>query len=268
MSDHFEQYFADSFRDSIEAIRFSTEGKETLCSSLRTAAAHQKKGDRMMKKRFTASRTAVIAAAVVLIMAATVFAAGRIVSIGSHSLSSYDYTSREEIDAALEDAGFQKLPEKLADSFVMDGANLVANEGMDEAENVVDSWESFSVAYKDDAGRTLYVDLARTNSVYEDMSGWPNPTQTRTIDGIEVRYDRTEHYMVPADYEVDEETLQRAEQEDHFSISYGTAEPETLFFDNIHFIADDVVFEILSSDDIPADTMFTAAEELIRLYPR
>ena len=255
--------FEQTFKKSIESIRFSAGEKALLCSRLEEIAALQKKGDVQMNKKKTYPRAAVIAAALILATAATVFAAGKISSIASHSRSSYDYTSVEEINRVLKKADITAFPETLGTVFEMEGGNLVTNEGLDEENTVVDSWESISVAYKDKEDRTLYVDVSPVSAIYGDQSSWPEPTEKRIIQNTEVRYDHTEHLMVPPDYEVDEETKKRAEEDEHFAIAYGAPEPETMFFDTVRFTVDDTVYEIITSDGVTGNELFVIAEQLI-----
>ncbi len=255
--------FEQTFRKSIESICFSAGEKTLLCGKLEEAAAQQKKGGVQMHKKKAYPRAAVIAVVLVLATAATVFAAGKISSIGSHSRSSYDYTSAKEITEALEKAGIAAFPETLGERFEIDGGNLVTHEGLDEGNTVVDSWESISVAFKDKEERTLYVDVSPVISLLEDQSSWPEPTEKQVIQNIEVRYDHSEHFMVPPDYEVDEETKKRTEEDEHFAIGYGAPEPETMFFDVVQFTLDDTVYEIFSSDGLSGDELFAIAEQLI-----
>ena len=256
--------FEQTFKKSIEGIHFSAGEKALLCSRLEEAAAQQKKGGVQMNKKKAYPRAAVIAAVLVLATAATVFAAGKIRSIASHSRSSYDYTSAEEITEVLEKAGITALPETLGEAFTMDGGNLVTNEGLDEEDAVIESWESFSITYKDKEERTLYVDVTRNAAMYEeDRASWPEPTEKRIVQNVEVRYDHSEHFMVPPDYEVDEETKKREEEDDHFAIGYGAPEPETLFFDTIQFMLDDTEYVVYSSDGVTGEELFIIANQLI-----
>lgn len=255
--------FGQTFTKSIESIRFSAGDKALLCSRLEEIAALQKEGGVQMNKKKAYPKAAVIAAVLILATAATVFAAGKISSIGSHSRSSYDYTSAEEITEVLEKAGIAAFPETLGESFEIDGGNTVANEGLDEENTVVESWESVSVAFKDKKDRTLYVDVSPVSAIYEDQSSWPEPTEKRMIQNTEVRYDHSEHFMVPPDYEVDEETKKRAEEDEHFAIAYGAPEPETMVFDTVGFTLDDTVYEMFSSDGVSGDELFVIAEQLI-----
>ena len=255
--------FEQTLRKSIESIRFSAGEKALLCSRLEEIAALQKKGGVQMNKKKAYPRVAVIAAVLVLATTATVFAAGKIRSITSHSRSSYDYTSVEEINRVLKKADITAFPETLGTVFKIEGGNLVTNEGLDEENTVVDSWESISVAYKDKEDRTLYVDVSPVSAIYGDQSSWPEPTEKRIIQNTEVRYDHTEHLMVPPDYEVDEETKKRAEEDEHFAIAYGAPEPETMFFDTVRFTVDDTVYEIITSDGVTGNELFAIAEQLI-----
>ena len=255
--------FEQTFKKSIESIRFSAGEKALLCSRLEEAAALQKKGDVQMNKKKAYPRAAMIAAVLVLATTATVFAAGKIRSITSHSRSSYDYTSAEEITEALEKSGITAFPETLGEAFKMDGGNIVTNEGLDEEGAVIESWESFFITYKDKEDRTLYVDVTCNTAMEEDRGSWPEPTEKRIIQNTEVRYDHTEHLMVPPDYEVDEETKKRAEEDDHFAIGYGASEAEIMFFDTVQFAVDDTMYEIFSSDGVTGNELFAIAEQLI-----
>lgn len=98
----------------------------------------------------------------------------------------------------------------------------------------------------------------------EDRGSWPEPTEKRIVQNVEVRYDHTEHFMVPPDYEVDEETKKRAETDDHFTIGYGVPEPATMFFDTVQFTLDDTGYDVFSSDGISGDELFAIAEQLMK----
>ncbi len=255
--------FEQAYQKSIESICFSTEEKVALCSRLEKAAALQRKGDGQMEKKKAIPRAAILVAILILATAATVFAAGKVRSIASRSWSSYDYTTPEEINTALEEAGMKMLPETLREGFGMDGGNIVANEGMDEEDAIVDTWESISVTYKDADDRSLYIEASCYGGMYEDRSSWPEATETKTIKGIEIRYDHSEHFMVPPDYEVDEETKERAEKDFHFAIGYGTDEPKTMFFDTIQFTMGGADYVVYSSDGVSGEELFSIAEQLI-----
>lgn len=256
--------FEQAFRNTMDGICFTAGEKNLLCSRLENAAVPQKKGGRQMMKKKTIPRVAVIAVVLILATTGAVFAAGKIRSITSHSRSSYDYTTAEEINGVLEEADIAAFPESLGEVFEMDGGNLVTNEGLDEEDSVVDSWESVSVTYKDKEDRKLYVDVSRNAALYgEDRDTWPEPTEKRIVQNVEVRYDHSEHFMVPPDYEVDEKTKERVEKDDHFAIGYGVPEPVTMFFDTVQFTLDDAEYEVFSSDGISGDGLFAIAEQLM-----
>ena len=90
------------------------------------------------------------------------------------------------------------------------------------------------------------------------------PTETLTINGITVSYNYDEYLFLPTEDEpLSPEVQEREKTDDHFFVSYGSSEAETVFYSGVSFVKDGVSYHLFTRDDISADDLFSLTEELI-----
>lgn len=101
---------------------------------------------------------------------------------------------------------------------------------------------------------------------FGEESGTEDAQKTREVDGITLKNSVNEYLFLPPSSEgnVPEEDLKRQEEDNHFFISFGSEERETVFYTNVVFVMDGNTY-ILTTDDtkLSADEIFGMAEELI-----
>ena len=89
-------------------------------------------------------------------------------------------------------------------------------------------------------------------------------TDSRTIDGIDIQYNCDEYLVLPSeDYELDEAVKNRMETDDHFFVSYGSNEEETIIYKGVSFEQNGIFYHLYSSDNIGSEELFQMAAELI-----
>ena len=257
--------FEDEFKATMNTLRFSPEDKERIAKNIIEYQNPKEKREEIKMNKWTLPKAAAVAAACLLVTGGTVFAASKIVMYTASSNGSYDYTSIAEInDAALDianssDAGTLKLPEVLG-NFTISGGNTVTVSGKDDSENTVGKWDDLYAEYKN--ADDLMVSLSLSAHVTDDETR--TPTETRTINGITASYNRDEYLVLPNEDEPLSPNVQEREKtDDHFFVSYGSSEAETIFYSGVSFVKDGVSYNLFTSNDISADELFDLAEELI-----
>ena len=254
--------FKNSLKNSMDTLCFSSGDKKRMYENLISAESE----DTIMKK-LTLPRAAAVAAACVVIMGGTAFAASKITTYLSSSNSFYDYESSEEINSAAasssnEDVTMPEFPESIGGDYVFDGGNTVNVTGKDDNDRTVGKWDDLRAVYINQGGDTINLSMS-----YKPLdSSSTAPTELRRIDGIEVSYNFDEYLFLPPTEEYEElsEDIQsRLESDDHFFVSYGSEEPETIYFSGVLFEKDGITYNVYTNSDVSADTLFNIAEELI-----
>ncbi|MBR1478634.1 MAG: hypothetical protein IJ608_11855 [Lachnospiraceae bacterium] len=160
---------------------------------------------------------------------------------------------------AKQEADIPDFPEVLGD-YAFDGGNTVHVSGKDDAGNTLGRWKDLNAMYKNADGAVVNLTVS---AILPDGDG-RTPTETRTIDGIEVAYNYDEYLLLPQEYEpLDEDVKSRMENDEHFFVSYGSSETETIFYSFASFVKDGVSYTIFTRNEISADELFKMAEELI-----
>ena len=89
-------------------------------------------------------------------------------------------------------------------------------------------------------------------------------TQSRTISGVDVRYDCDEYLLLPdEDQELDDAVKARMETDDHFFVSYGSEKEETVVYKGVAFEQNGLFYHLYTDDNIDSEELFGMAAELI-----
>ena len=209
-------------------------------------------------KKLTVKRVAVIAAACVMVTGVTAFAGGFISTYTSSSHDYYDYESASDINGHT-GSGSPVFPEGFDNGFIFDGGNDVNVEGLDDAGVKQEKWTDLHAVYKNTEGEEITLAVSE-----RDLEEEREATETRVIGGTDVYFNYDEYLSLPDEsYELDEETKERMESDDHFFVGYGTGEKETYFYSGISFEKDGYSYHLYSIDDVDRETLFTMAQELL-----
>lgn len=261
-----ENYLDQEIRNALvtaaDHVDVSSRCKDRIDAQINCAEAMQSNGGSGHMKRWNWKKAVIAAAACCMLIGGTVFAAGKIVSIYSHSQSGYEITDYTGISKFEKDTGIDaEHVEVFTNGFRFDGANIVESEGHDEQGNTVSSWEEIMLTYVDDAGRTVRIDMEPQAVLNQDLS--KDTLEERTVADIPVYYNQVEYHLVPADYEATSEELERKESDPHYTISYGIDEERTEISSDVCFEMDGIKYLLLTFDDVSADELYSMAEEII-----
>ena len=249
--------FQEEFRESMNALHFREDVKDRMHNKLLLSQRGSAERKEPIMKKWTFSRAAAAVAACVMITGITAFAASRIVFYTASSRADYEYKTASEMNHT----DMPSVPEAFDNGFAFAGGNDVHVEGKDESGATAGKWTDLSVEYKNDSDQTITLSMTARPDAEETRKA----TETRTIEGLTVRFDRDEYLVLPdEDDELDANTKDRLEKDDHFFVSYGSEHAETVFYNGVSFEKDGILYHLYSADDISSDVLFGMAAELIR----
>ena len=250
--------FKEEFRESMNALHFREDGKGRIHDRLLFNQRESAKRKENTMNKWTLKRSAAAAAVCIMITGITAFAASKIAYYTAASGTGYEYKTVSEMNAK-NHSELPAIPETLGSGFTFAGGNDINVEGKDESGATVGKWKDLDAQYTDPSGKTVTLSLT-AHFDEEDRSA----TEIRTISGLQVRFDQDEYLVLPDENaELDEDVRTRMETDDHFFVSYGSEQPETVIYRNVSFEKDGIGYTLYTSDDIDSGTLYRMAAELI-----
>lgn len=252
--------------ESMDAICFSPSDKKRIVANLTQTKITPIEREGKNMKKWKLPKVAVIAVTVIALTGGVAYAAGTIssTSVGS-SIFDYKYTY-EKLDKIYDKAGFEGyIIEEFSNGYSFDKAAVLKVNGQDENLNNVKSWNEIDVKYENAQGDEIGLALdesINTGETEDDRT----PSSSRDINGIIVKYNEDEYVFLPGNMEnnVPEEIKKRAENDEHYIISYGSDEEEHSTFTSINFVKDDVYYLIYGQNTtLSEDDFYSMAEEII-----
>ncbi len=254
------------YKESMRRLTFSDETKERMIGNLIRIDVPQKGG--VMKKGIKTGKIVAIAAACVMIFGITVAASGIAKGVVSHNRLSSRTGNFEKLADYEEETGLDvKAVETFANGYAFDCLEINDSTVQDGDFNDLESYSGIGIQYKkkDCPSLSVYMDPARMSDESFDKM---NAQENREINGITLYYSKNEYLLLPVTKDnpdpATEEERNRAENDPHFFISYGSPERETRYISSVHFYMNDVSYDIISSDtEMTGEEMMDMAEEII-----
>ena len=248
--------FQEEFRESMNALHFREDVKDRMHNKLLLSQRESAERKEPIMKKWTFSRAAAAVAACVMITGITAFAASRIVFYTASSRADYEYKTASEMNHT----DMPSVPEAFDNGFAFAGGNDVHVEGKDESGATTETWTDLSVQYKNNSDQTITLSM----TAHTDAEETRKATETRTMKGVIVRFDRDEYLFLPDEgNELDAITKERLERDNHFFVSYGSESAETVFYNGVSFEKDGILYHLYTADSIDSDMLFEMAAELI-----
>ena len=253
MSRHFEE----EFRESINMLHFREIDKDRMHNRLLLSQRTSTERKEPVMKKWTFSRAAAAIAACIMITGITTLAVSRIAYYTASSRAGYDYKTAAEMN---HHNNMSSVPDAFDNGFAFAGGNDVHVKGKDESGTTTGKWTDLSMDYKNDSDQTVTLSMTARPDAEETREA----TETRMIEGVTVRFDRDEYLLLPdEDDELDTNTKDRMENDDHFFVSYGSEHAETIFYNGVSFEKDGILYHLYTSDSIGSEVLFQMAAELI-----
>lgn len=196
-----------------------------------------------------------------LLVSGGVFAAGRAVSLSSHSLLTDAYRSYGDMEKAQSKLGYSvDTVEEFSNGYRFDLMFVDDVNGTDENGNVVYTYKNLNIAYKKGAEPSVWLNVAKPVEAHVRKG---EPKATRQVEGITLYYDTTTYKFVPPNYELTDEDQANLERDD-FTISYGTDKVEVQQNSAVTWEKDGVFYDLMGFDlNLDAEAMLDMAEEIM-----
>lgn len=254
------------YKESMRRLAFSDDIKEKMIGNLTKVDVPEKGG--VMKKGFKTGKIVVIAAACVMIFGITVAAAGLAKGVVSHNRLWSRTGDFEKLVKYEEETGLDvKAVETFSNGYMFDCLEINDSTVQDEDFNDIESYSGMDIQYKknDCPQVVVYMDPARMSDESYDKEA---AQERREVNGITLYYSKNEYLLLPVTKDnpdpATEEERNRAENDPHFFISYGSPERETRYISSVHFYMNDVSYDIISSGtEMTGEEMMDMAEEII-----
>lgn len=212
-------------------------------------------------KKFSMKKLVIGVAAGCLLLSGGVFAAGRVVSLSSHSYKGDAYKSYSEMEKAQAELGYAAdTVEAFSNGYRFDEMYVDDVNGTDADGNAVYSYKNLQISYEKSGEPTVWLDAGKP---VEPVVRMGKTESTRQVNGITLYYDTVTYKFVPPNYELTEEDRANLER-DNFTISYGSSEVEVQQSSNVIWEKDGVYYNLSGFDlNLNADEMFDMAEEVM-----
>lgn len=266
------EYIIDSYKKSMNELRFSEIQKEDLVRKL-TEAGNVKNVVRM-KKKLSVKKIAFLTAACLAVLAGCGVAVGKATGVvTSFSPDTFlsktsDFSRMEKLESKV---GIDVVAvETFSNGYKFDSMDIEDWRVVDDGDKTVGRFKELRIEYICDNKPKVSVDMesALINGHIDDDPGVAlRANEMRAVDGINVYYNYDEYLGLPASKDISptEEELEREETDDHFFISIGSDKRETYYVSSVVFERGDVHYCIMTFDEnITSDELFGMAEEIIK----
>ena len=217
-----------------------------------------------VKKYKNPVRIAVIAAILAVLMIGTAYAvSGMAAYTATHAMpNTGEYTSFSALPKAEKTAGYPiTAVERFSDGYAFERMLVNGEAVYDEAAQPLQTYYSVTLYYAKPGAPELLLSTSPVPDVHGGQEA-PEPNETRSIGGVDVRLSHDRYRLVPEDYEKTEADL-AAEAAGHFYISFGADEIEERDLSSADFTLGEVNYVLLCFADVPFDELSALAAELI-----
>lgn len=239
----------ESFKNKVSATLNSLPDKEE----------NDEMENKKISKKGSIKKKIMIALVATMIVGTTVFAAGKITSITSHSSSKPTYTSIPTVEQVKKDLKFNpKLINKFDNGYVFESGHIVNNEGRDENNKAIAKTKSLDFAYKKGNDK---ISLCIENQVLGEES--KKDTVVATYNGIDLYYHSYANKFVPGDYKMTEQDKQD-KASGKYVFSYGSDKIEVVQVQSLYWAQDGIHYLFLGMDSkISKDELVKMAQQVI-----
>lgn len=212
-------------------------------------------------KRFSMKKLVIGVAAGCLLISGGVFAAGRVVSLSSHSYLGDAYKSYGDMDKAQAELGYSAdTVEEFSNGYRFDQMFVNDVNGTDADGNVIYTFKDLSISYEKSGEPSVWLDVKKP---VEPQKRKGEPEAARQVEGITLYYDTITYKFVPPSYELTEEDQANLER-DNFTISYGSDEVKVQQNSSVTWEKEGVHYNLSGFDlNLSSDEMFDMAEEIM-----
>lgn len=220
-------------------------------------SAYSERKERNMK---SIKKISLIAAAAVLVLGISVFAANGIVtSWHSSSWSTSDYKTLPTAEQCIKDIGYEPvLIDTFENGYEFKSGTVISNDLRDEDNNSVEKFKSVDFRYEKDGDRVDF-NQDKFDTELELDAG----DIISTVDGIDIYYYSYMNKCVPGNYKMTEED-KKAQESGELVFSFGVEKDEIINVQTVSWVEDDINYSLLQMDGkLSPDELADMAREVI-----
>lgn len=230
--------------------------KDMVNNKIKSDSSYSERTINIMKskKKFT-----LIAAAAVLVLGITAFAAsGIITSWNSSSSSNPEYKALPTAQQCIKDIGYSPvLINTFANGYTFKDGSIVKNDFKDDGGNSVEKFKSVTFTY-DNNGDNVIVSQDKFNSEIDTQG-----SIISTEKGIDIYYSSYKNKCVAGDYKMTDED-KRAEAAGELVFSYGVEKSEIDTVQGVTFTKDSIHYNMMQiNGKLTPDNLVDMAKEII-----
>lgn len=253
--DNWEDKIKDVLTLECDGLTASQDLKDRIDEKILTS---QEAGN---MKHLSAKKWIIGVVAGCLLISGGVFAAGRVVSVSSHSdwrdgCNSYSGMAQQEkkLGYAVDSV------EQFSNGYQFEKAVVGEEQGKDQEKNQVYTAKFMSVVYARDAEPTISLYIEKPSVALPRLK---SADETRVCGDITLNYESGTYKCVPPNYELTEEDKANQEKDNYF-IAYGSDKVEIQKIAEVEWMKDGIRYQLLGFDlNLTADEMFDMAEEIM-----
>lgn len=228
--------------------------KDMVHSNINSAYSERKLSVMKSKRKISA-----VAAAAVLVLGITVFAASGIIrSWHSSSSSVPEYTSLPTAKQCIDDIGYTPvLIESFKNGYSFADGSVVSNDLRDDGGNSVEKFKSVTFRYEKD-GDEVNLSQEKFNSEVGNSGD-----VIASVSGVDIYYDTYMNKLVPPDYKMTDED-KKAEESGELVFSWGVDKACIKKVQSVSFAKDGIHYNLLQIDgNLSSDELAEMAKEII-----
>ena len=255
-------------------VRLSEEKKSQLKDTLRLKDSaegttykkihepYDLENGRRLEMFKTKKRIVVLAAAVIMALGITAFAATGIISNWYSSSSSIpDYRTLPSAEQVKKDIGYDViLIESFSNGYSFKNGRIVNNKLTDEDNQTIEKFKSVAFCYK--KGRD---EVEFTQDQYQSDSEKTGEI-AETVNGVDIYYYRYVNKIVPPDYQLTEED-KKAEENGELVFSYGSDKVQIITWQHVDWSIGDNQYELfqeVNDRSLAKEEIIAMAKDVIR----
>lgn len=220
----------------------------------------ENRGELVMKNKF---RLAIVMCLCLVFLGVGGYAIGKITGVLSSTTSFYTYKNYDDIEKAKKTSGLENafVPKSLYSGYEFDGINIVDVADVDDSGNEQNMRKSLDITYKNKENEKIYLSIDKKVDSYDISKDLYK--ETKQFDGRNFYFSRIENLYVKPNAKLSAEEEKRQKEDPFFNVGYGYAgdgERETVVSTDIVFEDSEMVYSILSFDDVESDEMFKIGE--------
>lgn len=219
----------------------------------------EREGLNMSKRKFNIKKTALIAAAAVLVLTTAAFAGSSLIASWSGGSSSIpDYKSLPTAEQCIEDIGYAPiLIDTFENGYKFEDGNIVSNDLTDENGFSVEKFKSVSFNYEKDNDEVVF-SQEKYNSEMESYG-----EVIASIDGVDIYYHSYKNKCVAGDYKMTEEDKEK-QASGELVFSFGVEKDEIDTVQSVFWEKDGIHYSLMQINGLlSADELVKMAEEAI-----